>query len=158
MASLLERPPGAQCPLESSPGCLDYALRDTRRLCHFSRPPHRLSLAYRVRRNRRRSFSSSLACFPGESCSLALYSSLPSLLLYEIHLAHSAEREQGVFKPHAGPSPCSPHLVAQPVGKSTGASCQADSRSMGLEYPARIGTCAASHAYAHDGICSGIGE
>ena len=26
-----------------------HALRDTRRLCHFSRPPHRLSLAYRSR-------------------------------------------------------------------------------------------------------------
>jgi hypothetical protein len=29
----------------ASPRCLDHALRDTRRLCHYSRSPHRLSVA-----------------------------------------------------------------------------------------------------------------
>lgn len=49
LAPFLERPSGTQCSSESNPRCLDHALWNTRRLCCFSRPPNRLSLAYRVR-------------------------------------------------------------------------------------------------------------
>jgi len=38
-----------------------------------------------------------------------------------------------------------------------GAGVLAHSGAMDLEYPPRIGACAAPHAHVHDGVCSGIG-
>src|SRR4051794_1200801 len=72
-------------------------IADTKRLCHFSRSPHRLSVA-QPRLVKQNAFV--LFFFHPLFALWLWYPSLASLLLCEPRLTVSGQRKQSLFKPH----------------------------------------------------------